>query len=148
MLYLGRSQNEESRTALTTALGLFRELDDRQGLALCHRDLALLERMRGDDDRALGLYDRALRDFDRVGDVVGRAIVLTQSAHIWMRRGQDAAAQSRLDEALGIYRSVGYTGGEAGPCAGQVSCRRVGVNTSVRCGRSPRCWSSAARAGT
>ncbi|MFI5982181.1 AfsR/SARP family transcriptional regulator [Streptomyces sp. NPDC051555] len=113
VLHLGRSQHEESRAALTSALGLFEELGDRQGLALCHRDLALLERMRGNEDRALALYDRALRDFDRVGDVVGRAIVLTQSAQIWMLRGQSATAQSRLDEALGIYRSVGYTGGQA-----------------------------------
>ncbi|MFD8979778.1 BTAD domain-containing putative transcriptional regulator [Streptomyces sp. NPDC059564] len=113
VLHLGRSQSEESRTALTTALGLFQELDDRQGQALCHRDLALLERMRGNEDHALSLYDRALRDFDQAGDVVGRAIVLTQSAHIWMRRGQSSAAQTRLDEALGIYRSVGYTGGQA-----------------------------------
>ncbi|MCX4696214.1 AfsR/SARP family transcriptional regulator [Streptomyces sp. NBC_01408] len=112
-LYLGRSQPEESRAALTSALGVFQELGDRQGLALCHRDLALLERMRGNEDRALTLYDRALRDFDLVGDVVGRAIVLTQSAHIWMRRGQTATARSRLDEALSIYRSVGYTGGQA-----------------------------------
>ncbi|MFD7098856.1 AfsR/SARP family transcriptional regulator [Streptomyces xanthophaeus] len=112
-LHLGRSQPEESRAALTSALGVFQELGDRQGLALCHRDLALLERMRGNEDRALTLYDRALRDFDLVGDVVGRAIVLTQSAHIWMRRGQTAAAQGRLDEALSIYRSVGYTGGQA-----------------------------------
>ncbi|GGZ45630.1 hypothetical protein GCM10010371_00750 [Streptomyces subrutilus] len=113
VLYLGRSQQAESRTALNTALGLFQELDDRRGLALCHRDLALLERMRGNEDHALTLYDRALRDFDRVGDVVGRAIVLTQSAQIWMVRGQAPAAQDRLDEALGIYRSVGYTGGQA-----------------------------------
>ncbi|MFI5621432.1 AfsR/SARP family transcriptional regulator [Streptomyces sp. NPDC051567] len=112
-LYLGRSQPDEARSALTSALGVFQELGDRQGLALCHRDLALLERMRGDEDRAMTLYDRALRDFDQVGDVVGRAIVLTQSAHIWMRRGQTATAQSRLDEALSIYRSVGYTGGQA-----------------------------------
>ncbi|GAA3285528.1 BTAD domain-containing putative transcriptional regulator [Streptomyces lavendulae] len=113
VLHLGRSQSEESRSALTTALGLFLELEDRQGQALCHRDLALLERMRGNEDHALSLYDRALRDFDQAGDVVGRAIVLTQSAHIWMRRGQSSAAQTRLDEALGIYRSVGYTGGQA-----------------------------------
>ncbi|MFD3808836.1 BTAD domain-containing putative transcriptional regulator [Streptomyces sp. NPDC058619] len=113
VLHLGRSQKEESRTALTAALGLFQELDDRHGLALCHRDLALLERMRGNEEGALTLYDRALRDFDRVGDVVGRAIVLTQSAQIWMVRGQSSAAQDRLDEALGIYRSVGYTGGQA-----------------------------------
>ncbi|MEV7729407.1 BTAD domain-containing putative transcriptional regulator [Streptomyces sp. NPDC087917] len=113
VLHLARSQGEESRTALTTALGLFEELGEVQGAALCHRDLALLERMRGNEDLALSLYERSLLGFDQAGDVVGRAIVLTQSAHIWMRRGQTTAAQSRLDEALGIYRSIGYTGGQA-----------------------------------
>lgn len=112
-LYLSRSQYDESRTALTTALGLFTEIEDRQGLGLCHRDLALLERFLGHEYEALELYDRALRDFDASGDVVGRAIVLTQSAQIWMLRGQSSAAQRRLDEALGIYRLVGYTGGQA-----------------------------------
>ncbi|MFF3215473.1 BTAD domain-containing putative transcriptional regulator [Streptomyces sp. NPDC002886] len=126
VLYLGRSQKAESRAALTSALGLFQELDDAHGLALCHRDLALLERMRGNEDRALTLYDRALRDFDQVGDVVGRAIVLTQSAQIWMVRGQVSAAQDRLDEALGIYRAVGYTGGQAR------TLRRAGQLSQVR----------------
>ncbi|WP_327250863.1 AfsR/SARP family transcriptional regulator [Streptomyces sp. NBC_01244] len=134
VLYLGRSQKEESRAALTSALGLFQELDDAHGLALCHRDLALLERMRGNEDRALTLYDRALRDFDQVGDVVGRAIVLTQSAQIWMVRGQLSAAQDRLDEALGIYRSVGYTGGQARTLrrAGQLSQARGEHERAVR----------------
>lgn len=134
VLHLGRSQKEESRAALTTALGLFQELDDPHGLALCHRDLALLERMQGNEDRALTLYDRALRDFDRVGDVVGRAIVLTQSAQIWMVRGQAPAAQDRLDEALGIYRSVGYTGGQARTLrrAGQLSQARGEHERAVR----------------
>ncbi|WP_430625557.1 AfsR/SARP family transcriptional regulator [Streptomyces sp. NBC_01264] len=134
VLYLGRSQKEESLVALTSALGLFQELDDAHGLALCHRDLALLERMRGNEDRALSLYDRALRDFDQVGDVVGRAIVLTQSAQIWMVRGQLSAAQDRLDEALGIYRAVGYTGGQARTLrrAGQLSQARGEHELAVR----------------
>ncbi len=112
-LYLSRRQPEESRSALHAALALFEELDDKHGRALCHRDLALLERQRGDEERALELYDRALRDFDLVGDIVGRATVLTQSAHVWMRRGDGAVAHARLQDALAIYRSVGYTGGEA-----------------------------------
>ncbi|MFC4033156.1 BTAD domain-containing putative transcriptional regulator [Streptomyces polygonati] len=112
-LYLSRSQHDESRTSLGAALDLFSELDDAHGLALCRRDLALLERMHGNDELALALYAEALRDFDRAGDVVGRAIVLTQRAHIWMRQGLDDTAQSQLDEALDIYRSVGYSGGLA-----------------------------------
>ncbi|MFJ5098296.1 AfsR/SARP family transcriptional regulator [Streptomyces sp. NPDC088557] len=112
-LQLSRSQHEEARRTLGTALGMFVELDDAHGRAMCRRDLALLDRLCGADDRALELYALALADFDRAQDPVGRANVLTHSAHIWMRRNQDTTAQSQLDEALGIYRSVGYTGGQA-----------------------------------
>ncbi len=112
-LYLNRRQHEESHESLRSALAIFAELDDPEGLALCRRDLALLERFRGNDDAALGLYALALGDFDRAGDIVGRAIVLTQSAHIRMRHGQTDAAQKQLDEALEIYRVAGYEGGQA-----------------------------------
>ncbi|MER7167308.1 BTAD domain-containing putative transcriptional regulator [Micromonospora sp. NPDC000207] len=112
-LHISRQQPGAARRSLETALGLFAELDDRHGLALCRRDLALLERQGGDDARALVLYEQADRDFDRVGDTVGRATVLTQSAHIWMRRGENTVAQSQLTESLEIFRSVGYARGEA-----------------------------------
>ncbi|MDB1090208.1 BTAD domain-containing putative transcriptional regulator [Streptomyces sp. ACA25] len=112
-LHLTRRQHQESSDTLGSALELFTELDDAQGLALCRRDLALLARLHGNDDEALELYARSLRDFDRAEDIVGRATVLTQRAHIWMRRGQGVTAQTQLDEALAIYRSVGYEGGLA-----------------------------------
>ncbi|NJP66445.1 tetratricopeptide repeat protein [Streptomyces sp. ventii] len=112
-LYLNRRQHQECEDSLRSALAIFTELDEAEGLALCRRDLALLERFRGNDDAALGLYALALSDFDRAGDIVGRAIVLTQSAQIRMRHGQVDAAQYQLDEALEIYRAAGYEGGQA-----------------------------------
>ncbi|MDI5963348.1 AfsR/SARP family transcriptional regulator [Streptantibioticus silvisoli] len=133
-LYLSRSQHEESRDALGTALELFTGIGDPHGLALCRRDLALLARTDGDDATALELYAGSLRDFDLAGDVVGRAIVLTQSAHIRMRNGQHDVAQTQLDEALGIYRSVGYTGGLARTLrrVGQVQLQRGEHERAVR----------------
>jgi DNA-binding SARP family transcriptional activator/tetratricopeptide (TPR) repeat protein len=112
-LYLTRRQADQARTALESALRLFDELGDVHGLALCWRNLALLERNAGDTERAVALYDRSLRGFTQAGDIVGRATVLTQSAHIWMLRGDIGGAQARLEEALAIYRSAGYAGGEA-----------------------------------
>jgi len=125
-MHLSRQQPQEARRALGSALEIFDELGDVHGLALCRRDLALLDRQIGEDDRALLLYEQAARDFERVGDVVGRATVLTQSAYIWMRREHTAVAHDQLDEALQIFRSVGYAQGEAHALrrAGQVLLRR------------------------
>ncbi|AGT85412.1 AfsR/SARP family transcriptional regulator [Amycolatopsis mediterranei] len=96
---------------LTEALALFVELGEPVGLGLCRRDLALLARRTGDEDLAMELYSRSLRDFDRAGDVVGRATVLTQRAHVLARRHRIEAAQGDLAEALGIYRELKYAGG-------------------------------------
>ncbi len=112
-LYMSRSQPIKSRDALESSLAIFAELDDRHGLALGRRDLALLERQRGDDDLALVLYEQAIGDFETVGDIVGKATALTQCSHIWMRRGDITKAHAQLEEALEIYRSVGYVGGQA-----------------------------------
>ncbi len=110
---MSRNQFDTARQALTSALDVFQALDEPRGEALCRRDMALIARTNGDDASALELYRRSLADFDRAGDVVGRAIVLTQSAHIRMRQGETDAAQTQLDEALEIYEGVGYTGGRA-----------------------------------
>ncbi|GGM09128.1 AfsR/SARP family transcriptional regulator [Micromonospora yangpuensis] len=143
-LHISRQQPDQARRSLSAAQETFDELGDLHGLALCRRDLALLERQGGDDDRALVLYEHAARDFERVGDIVGRATVLTQSAHIWMRRGHSAVAQAQLEESLEIFRSVGYSRGEAHALrrAGQVLLQRgehaqaeqtlAGVLTMVR----------------
>ncbi|MEZ0068074.1 DNA-binding SARP family transcriptional activator/Tfp pilus assembly protein PilF [Streptacidiphilus sp. MAP12-20] len=112
-LYLTRRQGDQARTTLESALRLFDELGDSHGLALCWRDLALLERNGGDIERAAALYERSLRAFTQAGDIVGKATVLTQSAQIWMQRGDGGGARARLEEALAIYRAVGYAGGEA-----------------------------------
>ncbi|WP_435174292.1 AfsR/SARP family transcriptional regulator [Actinacidiphila sp. bgisy145] len=112
-LYLNRRQLGESRAALTESQKLFEELADPKGLALCRRDLAFLERVQGNDDKALLLYDQARRDFDRAGDHVGRASVLTQSADIWLRQGHTGRVLAQLEEALEIYRASGYLGGQA-----------------------------------
>ncbi|MEV6349052.1 BTAD domain-containing putative transcriptional regulator [Actinoplanes sp. NPDC051851] len=125
-LYLSRGQPERSADALRGALDTFLDLDDRHGQGLCRRDLALLSRRAGDDDAALALYATSLRDFDHVGDVVGKAGVLIQSADIWMRRDEMGTVSAQLDEALAIYREIGYVGGEARTVrrTGQMLCRR------------------------
>src|SRR5207302_7086201 len=102
-----------SRSVLFEALATFEKLDDPRGLAMCQRDLGLLDRNDGDHDSAFARYTVALREFARVDDVVGRAIVLTQSAPILRERGQIAEAHAGLTEAMDIHQAVGYTLGAA-----------------------------------
>ncbi|WP_235926147.1 AfsR/SARP family transcriptional regulator [Actinokineospora pegani] len=112
-LHINRGHPTRADQTLRAALTEFLALDHPVGLGLCHRDLALLSRQSGDDDTALSLYDKALSYFDRAGDIVGRAIVRTQSAHILTRRDRMAEARTHLDEAMSIYHEVGYTHGMA-----------------------------------
>jgi tetratricopeptide (TPR) repeat protein len=88
---------------------------------MCQRDLALLDRYADDQDGALARYTVALREFARVDDAVGRAIVLTQRAPILYDRGQVAEARAGLAEAMDIYQTVGYTLGSAH------TLRRIGM---------------------
>lgn len=112
-LHINRGRLDSSREALLPAKELFTELDDQRGLALCYRDLGLIARRLGDDVSALDLYDRSLTCFARVDDVVGRAIVLTQRAHILPRQGEAARAHADLAEAMAIHKEFGYEGGQA-----------------------------------
>ncbi|SDO45720.1 AfsR/SARP family transcriptional regulator [Lentzea jiangxiensis] len=112
-LHINRGRLDASRDALLPARELFEELGDTHGLALCHRDLALIARNTGDDTTALRLYDRSLAGFTAVDDVVGRAIVLTQRAFILAGDGEISRARTDLAEAMAVHESVGYTGGAA-----------------------------------
>ncbi|SES17939.1 AfsR/SARP family transcriptional regulator [Lentzea albida] len=112
-LHINRGRLDASRDALLPAVELFEELGDTHGLALCHRDLALIARNTGDDTTALRLYDRSLAGYTSVDDVVGRAIVLTQRAFILAGDGEIARARTDLAEAMAVHESVGYTGGAA-----------------------------------
>ncbi|MGB3438872.1 MAG: BTAD domain-containing putative transcriptional regulator [Actinophytocola sp.] len=112
-LHLTRGQNRRAHETLGAALAEFVTLDEPRGAGLCRRDLALLARYAGDDELALSLYGRAITDFARVDDIVGRATVLTQRAHILCLRGELGTARADLAEAMEINRGVGYAGGVA-----------------------------------
>jgi tetratricopeptide (TPR) repeat protein len=132
--HLTAGQPGRSHKLLTEALDLFVELDQPVGLGLCRRDLALLARRTGDEDLAMELYSRSLRDFDRADDVVGRASVLTQRALVLMQQDRIAATRGDLSEAIGIYRDLSYTGGimRAMRRVGQVQSRAGEHDAAVR----------------
>ncbi|MFI5886947.1 AfsR/SARP family transcriptional regulator [Streptomyces sp. NPDC051554] len=111
-LHLNRRNLPEAHQALTVAVGLFEGLGHAKGLGLCHRDLGLLERLAGHETTALDLFEEAERDFG-TGDPWARASVLVQRAVILLRRGDVCRVEAELDEALEIWRGLGYLGGQA-----------------------------------
>ncbi|MGO4430502.1 tetratricopeptide repeat protein, partial [Streptomyces sp. MCAF7] len=119
-LHLHRGEHEAAGPYLSAALEIFERIGELRGQALCLRDLARIERHHGDDDRALALYESAERNFVRAQDVIGRAHVLGEMAHITMRRADFARTRSYLDEALGICRAAGFDRGQA------LALRRLG----------------------
>ncbi|HEX7306433.1 AfsR/SARP family transcriptional regulator [Lentzea sp.] len=110
-LHINRGQTSRAHDALTAALATFADLDDPRGLALCRRDLGLLARWAGDDDRALVLYAAAMRDLDRAEDLVGRGIVLTHQTDVLCRRGLTDEATAQLSEAIRIFEDAGFRSG-------------------------------------
>ncbi|GGN47317.1 SARP family transcriptional regulator [Streptomyces fuscichromogenes] len=111
-MHLNRRNLPEARTALTAALGLFEDLGHTSGLGLCRRDLGILEQLAGHDTAAMGLLEQAERDFGD-GSPWARASVLVQRAVILLRRGDVRLVEAELDEALQIWRDLGYLGGQA-----------------------------------
>ncbi|WP_369226547.1 BTAD domain-containing putative transcriptional regulator [Streptomyces sp. R39] len=112
-LHLNRRNLPEARRALTAAVGLFDALGHTKGLGLCRRDLGLLERLAGRDAAAMRFFEEADRDFVRSGDPWARASVLVQRAVILLRRGDVSRVEAELDEALEVWRDLGYLGGQA-----------------------------------
>ncbi|MFJ2172732.1 AfsR/SARP family transcriptional regulator [Streptomyces sp. NPDC087851] len=112
-LHLNRRNLPEARKALTTASEIFEDLGHDKGLGLSHRDLGIVARLTGRDISAMLLFDKAQRYFDRSGDPWARATVLTQRAVILLRQGDVRRVEAELNEALRIWRDLGYVGGQA-----------------------------------
>jgi predicted ATPase/transcriptional regulator with XRE-family HTH domain len=90
------------RTALEEALGLFLEIDDKEGLAYTLKNLADTSREEGDYDAATLLFEQSLSIFRELRHTHGTMIVLILMSQAEMRQGFHTQATAHLEEALGI----------------------------------------------
>ncbi|GIG92283.1 AfsR/SARP family transcriptional regulator [Plantactinospora endophytica] len=97
----------DARSELENALELFQAVGDDKGQALAVRNLAFLDRMGGDLDRASRRYEHALEVFRRDGDLVAAAYVLHSLAQVRLEGGRLDAAKQMLTEALALSRRAG-----------------------------------------
>ncbi|WP_308194348.1 AfsR/SARP family transcriptional regulator [Micromonospora salmantinae] len=95
-------QSEEARFLLERAQVLFDEVNDQYGTALVRRNLAFLDRLAGQLDRAMNNYFHSLQQLRLTGDHIGGAHVLNGMAQIALEQGDHDNAKGWLEEALVI----------------------------------------------
>ena len=102
------------RAAHAESVHLFRQVDDRWGLALALYNLGddfvhTTPDTAGDGERANALYAESLELFRAERDDRGAALVLTSSGSHAARTGELTTAQAHLEEGLRILRQEGDT---------------------------------------
>ncbi|MEU2424176.1 BTAD domain-containing putative transcriptional regulator [Streptomyces sp. NPDC007851] len=109
-LHFNRRQLREARGLLSSALEIFQNLGATRESGLCRRDLGTVERLAGDEETALRLFDRAERD---LGTEWVRSTVLTARSPLLIQRGELERAEAELHTALEIQRARGLARGQA-----------------------------------
>ena len=106
-LYLDQRHYEKAGRSLTDALEEFTELGDELGRAMCRRELAYLEQLRGDHQRALELCEQAHAGFASIGDIAGLGRTLHLSGHVYTLLGDGERGMRDLQGALEYARTTG-----------------------------------------
>ncbi len=109
----GRRDYAAARAYHEAALSLWRELDDRRGVAAALGALGGLASDQGDDEGARPLYVESLALRREVGDVGGVALMQTSLGNLAYHRRELPAARDAYREALSRYQELGDAGGEA-----------------------------------
>ena len=95
-----------ARALLEESLAIFRELDDRAGIAQSLNNLGNVAIEQGDYPAARALYEESLAIRRELGDRRGMATVLCNLGNVAYERGDFTAARI-LSEALAISRELG-----------------------------------------
>ncbi|WP_405778820.1 BTAD domain-containing putative transcriptional regulator [Streptomyces sp. NBC_00859] len=101
---------EDADAYFASALELHRATDEEHGAALTLRNMAIIDRMRGDLDTAMFRLQQARSVFLRVGDRSSEAHALNNMAQIELDRGcPDTAVRLGL-QAVAVSESIGEGG--------------------------------------
>ncbi len=120
VLFETRNYYDDWRELSELALDACRKAGNRRGEAAMCMELASVEMFRRDFERAMPLFNTALRLFDAVqapgglvGEPHGRALTLRNMAIIDRVQGNLSLSMSRLQEARATLRDVGDVSAEA-----------------------------------
>jgi predicted ATPase/class 3 adenylate cyclase len=125
---LAHSQGDRKRAVelCEESLALYRELEDKKGIAASLNTLGLLAQYQGDYDRAVVLLEESLALSRELGDKAGIASALQRlSGVVFMIRGDYKRASVLYEESLALHRELKDKGGIS------VSLRFLGLGAFI-----------------
>jgi tetratricopeptide (TPR) repeat protein len=102
-----RGDSESAYTCFVQSESIFRQVDDRQGLARSLGGRGMMLWQRGDSEQALHCYDEATAMADELHDQIGIAVVARHRGHVLWQRGDYNGALKCYAEAERIARELG-----------------------------------------
>jgi tetratricopeptide (TPR) repeat protein len=104
---------EDARALFEEALGIWRELGDREGIALAVKGLGVVRAQLGDFDEARALIEECILLHQEAGN--GQPIIWAHLdlAGMASAQGDFMAARLCMEQALALAREIGYTEGVA-----------------------------------
>jgi predicted ATPase len=103
----------QARSFFEESLSLFRQADDKQGIAGTLHGLGILAEEQGDYDAARTFLEESLAAKRELADRRGLAASLNSLANVVSDQGGYSAARSYLEESLSLLRDIGYRQGIA-----------------------------------
>ena len=96
-----------ARALYNEALSIYRELENRQGIAMALNNLSNVASSQGDYTTARALYEESLALKREMGDRYGAAITLSNLGSVVRHLGDYASAGALYEESLRIRRELG-----------------------------------------
>lgn len=97
-----------AKTFSTTALTLWRDLDDDAGIALALNNLGNIAKEQGECDRAFELYSESLERNRKLGNTAGMAIAFNNLGNVALEQADYEQATALYTKSLTLKREIGY----------------------------------------
>ncbi|SVE25222.1 uncharacterized protein METZ01_LOCUS478076, partial [marine metagenome] len=101
MIYASRGENEKQREYLEFAMNIFKEVDDKNLLAICHHDFGLFHTANGDYDKSINYFKRSIELRHQVGKTIDVSIMAM--AYPYYIKGEVDKSLNYLEEALKLF---------------------------------------------
>jgi non-specific serine/threonine protein kinase len=103
----GLESIERTKRLWEKSAALFRQTEDRFGLAISLAGVGLMTLQQGDMERASALFEEALELYREIGDKWGVSSILSHLGIIPLSQGDHERAARYFEEALALSREVG-----------------------------------------